>query len=51
MSPEANETAARLNLQVIGPSPWVVRHPRLAHELRGADVNALVARAAAEIAA
>jgi hypothetical protein len=52
MSDEAWNVADRLRLVVIGSSPtgpWLVRHPRLFEALKGADVDALVAQAAAEV--
>lgn len=49
MSPEALTLAKRLRLTVIGPAPYVVRHPSMAKELRGRDVDALVLAAAKEL--
>lgn len=49
MSEDSRKVAVRLRLTVIGPAPYVVRHPGLAKELRGRDVDALVLAAAKEL--
>lgn len=56
MSEETWRLADRLRLVVVADGressgPWIVRHPRLIEELRGADVDALVSHAAAEVMA